>query len=72
MRLGDLEIGQQEGGWLGRHRSAAIGVQRQLARWDVMLNKGIIKRALKRTVFSASATHQPTTRRLKMSRMTYR
>src|SRR6185369_3538599 len=36
------------------------------------LTKASSKRALKRTVFSASATHQPTTRRLKMSRMTYR
>src|SRR5947209_18986674 len=46
MRLGDAKIGQQEGGWLGLHRSAAIGVQRKLARWDSMLDKGVVKHLL--------------------------
>ena len=32
MRLGDPEVGQQEGGCLGLHGAAAIGMQRQLAR----------------------------------------
>ena len=43
MRLGDTKIGQQEGGWLCRHGSAAIGVQRQLAGRYVMLDKGVFK-----------------------------
>ena len=57
MRLGDTKIGQQEGGWLCHHRTAAIGVQRQLARWDAMLDKGVVKQGLEQGgVFSIGDT----------------
>src|ERR1700709_21544 len=57
MRLGDTEIGQQEGGWLSGHRSAAIGVQRQLAEWDSMLDEGVFEQLLEQGgVFSIGDT----------------
>ena len=46
MRLGDPEVGQQEGGCLGLHRSTAISVQRQLAGWHVMLGESLVKQGL--------------------------
>src|ERR1700712_4153672 len=57
MRLGDTEIGQQEGGWLSRYRSAAIGVQRQLVEWDSMLDEGVVEQLLEQGgVFSIGDT----------------
>src|SRR3954463_9773764 len=46
MRLGDTKISQQEGGCLCFHRSAAIGVQRQLAGQDGMPGESIVKQVL--------------------------
>src|ERR1035441_5953089 len=46
MRLGDTKVGQQEGGCLGLHRSAAIGVQRQLTGWDTLLGESLVKQVL--------------------------
>src|SRR5436853_4722879 len=37
MRFGDAQVGQQEGYRLGRHRGAAIRVNRQLTRLNVLL-----------------------------------
>ena len=45
-RLGDTKVGQQEGGCLSLHWSAAIGVQRQLSGWDAMLDKGVVEKFL--------------------------
>jgi hypothetical protein len=47
MRTGDAEIGQQEGGGLGFHRTAAVGVQRQLAGHDVVFRDRIVEQRLK-------------------------
>src|SRR5208283_4566413 len=58
MRLGDTKIGQQEGGWLGLHRSAAIGVQRQLTGWDTLLGESVVKQGLEQDgIFSVG--HAP-------------
>ena len=57
MRLGDTKVGQQEGGCLGLHRSATIGMQRQLAGWDGMPDKGVVKQFLEQDgVFSIGDT----------------
>src|SRR5260370_23929070 len=40
MRFGDAQVGQQEGHRLGRHRGAAIRVNRQLTRLNVLLAAG--------------------------------
>jgi hypothetical protein len=61
MRLGDPEVGQQVGGCLGLHGSAAIGVQRQLTGWDGMLGEGVIKKFLEQDgVFSIGDALVPT------------
>ena len=46
MRTGDAEIGQQERRGLGFHRTAAIGVQRELARHDVVFLDRIVEQRL--------------------------
>src|SRR3954454_10098932 len=57
MRLGDAKIGQQEGGCLGLHRSAAIGVQRQLTGGNAMLGERLVKQRLEQNcVFSIGDT----------------
>src|SRR4051812_19779756 len=68
VRLGDAKVGQHQGvAFIGPPRSA----------WRVSWPGGTAclarvssNRTLNRVALSASATHQPTTRRLKMSRMT--
>src|ERR1019366_4452131 len=41
VRFGDAQVGQQEGHRLGRHRGAAVSVDGQLVRLDVLLVAGI-------------------------------
>jgi len=47
MRAGDTEIGQQERGGFRLHRAAAIGMQRELAGWDVVFLDRIVEQRLK-------------------------
>ena len=49
VRLGDPEVGQQEGGCLGFHGAAAIGVQRQLTGWNGMLGERLVKEGLEQS-----------------------
>src|SRR4051812_7225902 len=72
VRPGDAEVGQHQGGGLGFHRSAAVAWRVSWPGGTACLARVSSNSALNRVALSASATHQPTTRRLKMSRMTYR
>ena len=44
VRLGDAEVGQHQGGGLGFHRPAAIGVEGQLARRHGVLGQSVIEK----------------------------
>ena len=46
VRLQDAEVGEQEGDRLGGHRGAAVGMQRELARLNVVLRAGFGDEAL--------------------------
>ena len=46
MRLGDAEVGQHQGGSLGLHRPAAIGVEGQLAGRHGVLGEGVVEQRL--------------------------
>ncbi len=46
MRFGDAEIGEHQGGGFGLHRAAAIGMQGELARRDIMLDDGVVEQRL--------------------------
>ena len=46
VRLGDAEIGQHQGGSLGLHRPAAIGVEGQLAGHHGVLGESVIEQRL--------------------------
>ena len=43
MRFGDAEIGEHQGGGFGFHRTAAIGMQGELAGRDIMLGDGVVE-----------------------------
>ena len=43
MRFGDAEIGEQQGGGLGLHRAAAVGMQGELAGRDIVLDDGVVE-----------------------------
>jgi hypothetical protein len=70
--LGDVQIDQQQGHWLGAHAGAAIGMQRQSA--GAMPWRATVSaiNCSANSAHSRSAIIQPTTKRLKMSRITYR
>src|SRR4051812_1234843 len=67
VRPGDAEVGQHQGGGLGLH--GAAGVEGRPG-GTACFSRVSSNSAWNRVALSASATHQPTTRRLKMSRMT--
>ena len=46
MRLGDAEVGQHQGGGLGLHGAAAVGMEGQLARRHGVLGEGVIEQRL--------------------------
>ena len=46
VRLGDAEVGQHQGGGLGLHRPAAVGVEGQLAGRHGVLGEGVIEQRL--------------------------
>src|SRR5258708_5937729 len=46
MRFGNTEIGEQKGYWLGPHRGATIGVQRELIGLDVLFLAAILDQPL--------------------------
>jgi hypothetical protein len=46
VRLGDAEVGEQEGGRLGLHGAAAVGMQGELAGPDGVLGDGVIEQRL--------------------------
>ena len=46
VRLGDAEVGQHQGGGLGLHGAAAVGVEGQLARRHDVLGEGVIEQRL--------------------------
>jgi len=46
VRAGNAEIGEQQRGGLGLHRSAAIGMQGELAGRDVVLGDGVVEQWL--------------------------
>ena len=46
VRLGDAEIGQHQGGGLGLHRAAAVGMEGQLAGRHGVLGEGVIEQRL--------------------------
>jgi len=46
MRAGDAEIGEQEGGGLGLHRPATIGMQGELAGRHLVLGDGVPQQRL--------------------------
>ena len=68
--FGDAEIGEQQCRGLGSHRTTAVGVQSELAFRRGMFGSASSNNAANKVALSRSATHQPTTRRLKMSMMT--
>jgi hypothetical protein len=69
MRFGDAEIGEHQGGAIGLHRAAAIGIQGELA-GRVCLTTASSNNGLNSAALSASAMHQATILRLKISMMT--
>jgi hypothetical protein len=70
VRVGDTEIDEQQRGGLGAHRTAAIGLQSKLAFRGRMFIGCVLEQRGERGALSLSVTHQPTTRRLKMSMAT--
>ena len=46
VRLGDAEVGQHQGGGLGLHGAAAVGVEGQLAGRHGVLGEGVIEQRL--------------------------
>ena len=46
MGFGDAQIGQQEGDWLGGHGEAAVGVNGELSRLDVLLLASVFEEPL--------------------------
>ena len=46
MRFGDAKIGKQEGGCLGFHRAASVGVEGELAGVDRLLGNGVVEQSL--------------------------
>jgi len=70
MRFCDAEIGEQQGSGFGLHRAAAVGMQGELAGGDIMLDDASSNKGLNSVALSASAMHQATILRLKISMMT--
>jgi len=57
--LGDAEIGEQERDRLGGHRGAAVGMDRQLARSNPLLGKGLLDQYLGQWPGLAGGDHPP-------------
>ena len=70
VRFSHTKIGKEKRARFILHRSAAIGMKGELSGRDVVLGDGVVEQGLEQDSVSASATHQPTTLRLKMSMMT--
>ena len=72
MAFGHVQIDQQAGHRFGAHGRTSVGVQGQHAGLDIVPRDGVGDELLGEFEHSRGAMSQPTTKRLKMSRITYR